>query len=132
MVLRAPYTKLISAPIIITLLYSITNIPLEPAFSLGEKKGHAEVLTDQILGMNASAMHFCSPHFKKNLFIYLFWFFETEFFRIALAVLELTLYTRLALNSEIHLPLPPEFWDQRHAPLCLAFSTFLTTMQLIC
>ena len=26
---------------------------------------------------------------------------------VALAVLELTLYTRLASNSEIHLPLPP-------------------------
>jgi hypothetical protein len=30
----------------------------------------------------------------------------------ALAVLELlSLETRLALNSEIHLPLPPECWD---------------------
>ena len=35
-------------------------------------------------------------------------FFETRFLCIALAVLELTLYTRLALNSEIRLPLPPE------------------------
>jgi hypothetical protein len=40
---------------------------------------------------------------------YLFFFFETGFLCIALAVLELTLYTRLA--SEIHLPLPPKCWD---------------------
>ena len=37
--------------------------------------------------------------------------FETGFLCIALAVLELTLQTRLALNSEIRLPLPPECWD---------------------
>jgi hypothetical protein len=36
---------------------------------------------------------------------------ETGFLCIALAVLELTLYTRLALNSEIRLPLPPKCWD---------------------
>jgi hypothetical protein len=30
---------------------------------------------------------------------------------LALAVLELTLYTRLASNSEIRLPLLPECWD---------------------
>jgi hypothetical protein len=41
------------------------------------------------------------------LFIYLFvclfvfWFFETGFLCVALAVLELTLWTRLASNSEI-------------------------------
>jgi hypothetical protein len=35
-------------------------------------------------------------------------FFETGFLYVALAVLELTLYTRLASNSEIHLLLPPE------------------------
>jgi hypothetical protein len=39
------------------------------------------------------------------------WFFETGFLCIALAVLELNLKTRLASNSEIHLPLPPECWD---------------------
>ena len=33
------------------------------------------------------------------------------FLCIVLAVLELDLYTRLALNSEICLPLPPECWD---------------------
>jgi hypothetical protein len=35
-----------------------------------------------------------------------FCFFETGFLCIILAVLELTLQTRLALDSEIHLPLP--------------------------
>jgi hypothetical protein len=38
--------------------------------------------------------------------VVLFCFLETGFFCIALAVLELTLYSRVALNSEIHLPLP--------------------------
>jgi hypothetical protein len=47
------------------------------------------------------------------LFIYLFifWFFEAGFLCEALAVLELTLKTRLASNSEIPLPLPPKCWD---------------------
>ena len=34
-------------------------------------------------------------------------FFQTGFLCIALAALELTLYTRRASNSEIRLPLPP-------------------------
>ena len=38
----------------------------------------------------------------------LFVFFKTGLLYVALAVLELTLYIRLASNSEIHLPLPPE------------------------
>jgi hypothetical protein len=42
---------------------------------------------------------------------FFFFFFETGFLCIALAVLELTLKTRLASNSEIRLPLPPECWD---------------------
>jgi hypothetical protein len=37
-----------------------------------------------------------------------FFFFETGFLCVVLAVLELTLQTRLASNSEIHLLLPPE------------------------
>ena len=37
----------------------------------------------------------------------LFCFLETGFLCVVLAVLEHTLYTRLASNSEIHLPLPP-------------------------
>jgi hypothetical protein len=40
-----------------------------------------------------------------------FGFFETGFLCVALAFLELTLYTRPASNSEICLPLPPECWD---------------------
>jgi hypothetical protein len=40
-----------------------------------------------------------------------FFFLETEFLCVALAFLELTLYTRLASNSEICLPLPPKCWD---------------------
>jgi hypothetical protein len=38
-------------------------------------------------------------------------FFETGFLCKALAVMELTLYTRLALNSEIRLPLSPKCCD---------------------
>jgi hypothetical protein len=54
------------------------------------------------------------------LFVWLVFFEEGEFFKtgflcVALAVLELTLF-RLASNSEICLPLPPECWDLRHAP----------------
>jgi hypothetical protein len=47
---------------------------------------------------------------KKSLsfFFFFFWFFETGFLCAVLAVLELTLYTRLVSNSEIHLPLPPK------------------------
>jgi hypothetical protein len=47
----------------------------------------------------------------------LFWFFcfvlffETGFLCGALAVLELTLQTRLSSNSEIYMPLPPKCWD---------------------
>jgi hypothetical protein len=43
--------------------------------------------------------------------LFVFCFFKTGFLCIALAVLELTLSTRLASNSEICLPLPPEHWD---------------------
>jgi hypothetical protein len=43
--------------------------------------------------------------FLGGLFVCLF--FETGFLCIALAVLELTLWTRLASNSEIRLSLPP-------------------------
>jgi hypothetical protein len=50
-------------------------------------------------------------YFKRNSFfvvVLFFCFFETGFLCVALAVLELTLYTRLASNSETHLPLPPK------------------------
>ena len=39
------------------------------------------------------------------------WFFKTGFLCVALAVLEFTLWTRLASNSERSLP--PECWDKR-------------------
>jgi hypothetical protein len=45
--------------------------------------------------------------------VFLVCFFETGFLCV---VLELTLQTRLTSNSEIHLPLPPKYWDQRRAP----------------
>ncbi len=40
-------------------------------------------------------------------FSFFLFFFKTGFLCVALTVLELTLQTRLALNSEIRLPLPP-------------------------
>jgi hypothetical protein len=55
-----------------------------------------------------------NAHFIQGFsffFFFFFWFFETGFLCIALAVLELTLQTRLASNSEIRLPLPPKCWD---------------------
>ena len=58
------------------------------------------------------------------LFLFLFLFFQTGFLCIALAVLELTLQTRLASNSEICLPLPPECWD------CPATGRVLTVLVL--
>jgi hypothetical protein len=42
------------------------------------------------------------------LFCFVFCFLETGFLCVALAVLELTLKTRLASNSEIHMRLPPK------------------------
>jgi hypothetical protein len=41
------------------------------------------------------------------LFVCFVLFYETGFLCVALAVLELTLKTRLVSNSEIRLPLPP-------------------------
>jgi hypothetical protein len=52
----------------------------------------------------------CRPEERVGLFVCLF-VLETGFLCVALAVLELTLLTRLALNSVIHLPLPPKCWD---------------------
>lgn len=42
---------------------------------------------------------------------YILFCFETQFLCVALAFLELAVQTRLALNSEIHLPLHPKCWD---------------------
>ena len=62
-----------------------------------------------------------SRSLNSCLFITLFYFFilfylfilvfQGRVLCVTLAVLELTLYTRLALNSEILLPLPPRCWD---------------------
>jgi hypothetical protein len=45
------------------------------------------------------------------LLLLFFGFFEKGFLCVVLALLELTPLTRLALNSEIRLPLPPKCWD---------------------
>ena len=58
-------------------------------------------------------------------FVFLLGFFETGILCIALAVLEITMYTRLALNSVNCLPLPPECWNYRHAPPLLCQPLFL-------
>jgi hypothetical protein len=39
----------------------------------------------------------------------LVWCFETGFFYVAMAILELTLETNLASNIEIQEPLPPKY-----------------------
>lgn len=53
------------------------------------------------------------------LVVFGFWFFflRRGFLCLALAFLELTLDTKLSSNSELCLPLPPEYWVQRSAPL---------------
>ena len=52
--------------------------------------------------------------FGESVFFFFFFFFylpfQTGFLCISLAVLELTLQTRLSSNSEVCLPLPPECW----------------------
>ena len=48
--------------------------------------------------------------FEIFCFGLVFWFFEIGFLCVALAVLELTLQIKLALNSEIGLPLLPKCW----------------------
>jgi hypothetical protein len=45
------------------------------------------------------------------VFLFIFGFSEIGFLCVALAILELTLQTRLASNSEIRLPLPPKCRD---------------------
>lgn len=63
---------------------------------------------------------FACDCFKDKFWLVGWLFFFLRQLCVALAILELTLQTSLALNSEIHLPLPPKYRDQRHAPLCLA------------
>jgi hypothetical protein len=66
---------------------------------------------EQIWGIrNQRYRQFCRNVLFVCLFLFCF-FSETGFLCIALAVLELTLKTRLASNSEICLLLPPECWN---------------------
>lgn len=44
------------------------------------------------------------------LFVWLICFIEIQFLCVALAILKLTPWTRLALKSEICLSLPPKYW----------------------
>ena len=62
-----------------------------------------------IIAMNESSLE---KNFLISVLFFSFWGGgETGFHYVTLAVLELTRYTRLASNSEIHLPLPPKCWD---------------------
>ena len=54
-------------------------------------------------------VHACDASTCKQFVIVCF--FETRFLCVALAILELTLQTRLASKSDIQLTLPPESWD---------------------
>ena len=77
---------------------------------------------------------FCMPvchSFSLYLFI-VFCFFETGFLCLALVVMEFNLEIRLALNSEIclPLPLPTKSRDKRYAPLhCLIY---YSAINLLC
>lgn len=51
------------------------------------------------------------------LFVCFLLFSKTGVLCVAQGILELALQIRLPWNSEIHLSLPPQCWDQRHAPL---------------
>jgi hypothetical protein len=55
------------------------------------------------VGLSPAREHWNIPSwgFVFGFFFFFFWFFETGFLCVALAVLELTLWTRLASNSEI-------------------------------
>lgn len=52
-----------------------------------------------------------SSQTQASLFFFFFFFPETGFLCVTLTVLELTELTRLVLDSEICLPLPPGHWD---------------------
>ena len=95
-------------------------IPLELYSTLPCSSRHL-VLEQMTLGWLPTGFCFCFVlFFVFFFFVFVFFFFETGFLCIALAVLELTLLTRLASNSEIRLPLPPKCWDQRRVPPCPA------------
>jgi hypothetical protein len=78
------------------------DVPFSPALQHVIKNGRLRFL-------KAST----GPDLASLLFVCLFvcLFFEAGILCVSLAVLEITLQTRLALNSEIHLPLPPKCWD---------------------
>lgn len=57
-----------------------------------------------------------SSELQGSVFYWLFLVFKTGFLYVALAVLEVTLQTKLALNLQICLSLPPKCWDKRHVP----------------
>ena len=59
-------------------------------------------------------------------------FLGPGFFCVTLAVLELNLKTRLALNSELCLPLSPKCWDQRHASPPPSQVSFLNSKIYLC
>jgi hypothetical protein len=46
-----------------------------------------------------------------SIYLFIYLFIKTRFLCVVLAVLDLTLWTRLASNSEIPLPLPSKCWD---------------------
>jgi hypothetical protein len=62
---------------------------------------------------------------------FLFMFCETMVLCVALAALELTLWPRQALNSEIFLPLPSECWVKGLHHHCLAPCPFQSFLQKV-
>jgi hypothetical protein len=68
-----------------------------------EKLCEKQAKTHRSSTLTHSAILFCL--FFVCLFVFVF------VFRDRVSVLELTLLTRLASNSEIYLPLPPKCWD---------------------
>ena len=73
-----------------------------------------------------------SSHCISYFFVLLLcvFFFKTGFLYVALAVLGTCSVdqNRLVSNLEICLPLPREFWDERHGPPLPALVTFLIAM----
>lgn len=62
---------------------------------------------------------------KFSLFFFFLWLFETQFLCVILAVLKLTLYTRLAQDSEICLFLPQVLELNLYANMSRFFKTLL-------
>lgn len=69
---------------------------------------------------------------KSNFLFFSFLFFSRGFRCVALAVLELALYTRVALALQ-RSTLPPERWDERRLPPLLGLTlNFLSQLHLGC